>query len=61
MGPQEVDGGIYIDYECNRILKISKGVFIPTEFRTSDTKDAFEADLKAFREKWFKRGTIGGD
>ena len=53
----EVSGGIYIDYGCSGIVRISKGVFIPTDSQTSDSEAEFQKDLKAFLEKWFTRQT----
>lgn len=53
--PLFVKQGIYIDMGCTAIQKVSEGVFIPTEYGTSEDNPTFQEDLAAFLDKWFSR------
>jgi hypothetical protein len=52
--PIKMTGGIYIDYGCSGIVRIDRGIFIPTDYQTSDSEKEFQEDLKAFLDKWFQ-------
>lgn len=58
---RELTGGIYIDWGCSGVIRLGKGVFIPTDNRTSDSEKEFQEDLKAFLDKWFTTMSGGND
>ena len=49
----KVNGGIFVDWGCSGIKKISPGYFIPENACTSDTEEEYRQELTAFLEKWF--------
>ena len=57
--PLFVKPGIYIDMRSTAIQNVSEGVFIPTEYGTSEDNPTFQEDLAAFLDKWFSEGCAG--
>ena len=49
----KVTGGVYIDYGCNAVVPIGRGIFIPTDSQTSDSEKGFQKELEIFLNKWF--------
>lgn len=61
MRPIKVNGGIFIDWNCSSVQKISSGWFIPDMGGNDKIDEDYRTELAAFLEKWFKPtgGAIG--
>lgn len=54
MWPIKVSGGIFIDWNCSAVQKISRGWFIPDMGGNDQIDKEYRIELTAFLEKWFK-------
>lgn len=61
MRPIKVSGGIFIDWNCSSVRKISDGWFIPNNCQPLTVMDEFNKELDSFIKKWFTptKGVIG--
>lgn len=59
MRPIKVTGGIFIDWNCSAVQKISKGWFIPEIGGNTQIDEEYRSELAAFLEKWFKHNGKG--
>jgi len=49
---REIEGGIYIDWNCIKVQKLEKGIFLPTIRGTKADQELFDVALAAFLKEW---------
>lgn len=59
MYPRKVNGGIFIDWSCPSVQKISRGWFIPEMGGNTQVDEEYRSELTAFLGKWFKPAGLG--
>jgi hypothetical protein len=50
---RKIEGGIYIDWDCNKVQKLEKGIFLPTGASNPKAQEKFDAALNRFLKKWY--------
>ena len=54
---RKIEGGIYIDWNCNRVQKLENGIFIPTVMGLKEEQVSFDKDLALLLERYFAPAT----